>query len=101
MSEKRGLRVVGGGELILRAVPAKAGKRSVEHVVSFLERQPRLGIRLRKVAPHTDVLRALTRKQQSYQRSTADPQVNPAPNATRSTLSPGLTRPASTASSSA
>src|SRR5690606_18770883 len=59
------------------------------------------GMALREVAAHADVLGALARKQKRYQRRTAEPQVKPAPNATSNTLSPGLSRPCSCASSSA
>ena len=50
---------------------------------------------------HRGVLRALPREEERYHRTTEAPQVKPAPNATMRTLSPGLIRPCSSASSSA
>src|SRR5690606_23831566 len=95
------LRVVRRRQHGLGAVPAELRGRGPQGVSGFLEGPAGDVARLGQVAPHTAELRALAGKQQPYHRITPEAHVNPAPNATIRTLSPGLTRPCSTASSSA
>src|SRR5690606_19570503 len=99
--ENRGLRIVRRGQLLLGTLPRDAREVDAERVLRLAPQIARSGVALRDVAAHADELGALARKQERYQRRTAEPQVNPAPNATRRTLSPGFRRPCSCASSSA
>src|SRR5690606_6668652 len=99
--ENRGLRVVRRRQLLLRTLPGDAREGDVERVLRLAPQVARGGVALRDVAAHPDELGALAREQERYQRRTAEPQVNPAPNATRRTLSPCFRRPCSCASSRA
>src|SRR5690606_33732024 len=101
MHEDGRLRVARGRQLRLGTLPCNVRQRATEHIVGLLEGAARLLERVRQVSPHPHVLGALAREEEPYHRSTADAQVNPAPNATIRMLSPGLMRPCSSASSSA
>src|SRR5690606_38856623 len=99
--ENRGLRVARRGQLLLGALPVAAREIDVELARRLTPQVARGRVALRDVAAHADELGTLAREQERYQRSTAEPQVNPAPNATRRTLSPRFKRPCSCASSRA
>src|SRR5690606_11451143 len=101
MHENRRLRIASRGQLRLRSLPAQPGEREAKHVIGFLERAARDVARTGEVATHPHELRALAGEEQTYHRITPEPQVKPAPNATIITISPGLMRPCSSASSSA
>src|SRR5690606_32728959 len=99
--ENRRLRVERGRELILGPFPGDPGQGEPEDFVRLLEHLARRREPLRQVTAHADELRSLTRKEKRYHRTTAEPQVKPAPNATIRMFAPGCIRPASSASSRA
>ncbi len=102
VGEDRRLRVMGAGQLLLGPFPHDAGQRDPERLVDGAEGVARGRKSLGEILPHADALRALARTHQDrYHRTTALPQVKPAPNATSSTSDPGPTRPSATAWSSA
>src|SRR5262249_21397577 len=108
-----------------RTVPAQRGEPEAEHAVRGRERLARLGERVRQRLAHADGLRALAGKQERELHDTVSrelswrraplfagacaasvhvlavaPHVAPPPNAAIASLSPGLSRPARTHSSS-
>src|ERR1044072_4614060 len=101
--EDRGLRVLGGGQLVFRAVEHEARERCADRGVDGVEHGARRRKAVCQILPHADFLRALTGAQpdRAYQRTTMLPPVKPAPIAQSITVMPGLSRRVFTASSSA
>lgn len=97
------MRVAGGGEPILGAFEHQRGKRGTEGVIDGLEGLPGSRKPVRQILPHPHPLRALARAEPdgAYHFTTMLAQVNPAPNATSSTVIPGCKRPVRRASSKA
>src|SRR3989442_10416557 len=98
-----GLRVVGGGEIVLRPREHHPGQLDAERGVDRGQRVARRGEPLREILCHSDFLGALPRAEPHgrYHCTTMLAHVNPAPNATNITFIPGSRRPVRTASSSA
>ena len=109
MREERRLRVLCGGELLLRPLEAELGEREPERRIGGVEHRARRGELVGEILPHARLLRSLSREEQhdvhaaggAQSRTTIDAHVKPAPNAAKSTVDPSPTRPASIASSSA
>ena len=79
-------------------LPHEPRELDVERVVDGSEHLARGGKPLGEIPAHANPLRALARAHQhAHHRTTALPQVNPAPNATNSSSEPGPTRPSATA----
>src|SRR5262245_46219259 len=93
------LRVVSEGELVLRTFPGDSRQGEAQYVIGFLKNRTRFWIAGGKLSAHPHELRTLPRKEQSYQRTTADAQVKPAPKAAMSMFWPGFSWPASIPSS--
>src|SRR5690348_4391668 len=101
--QNRGLRVLGRGELILRAVEHQRAEGEPEGPIDGLERRPRLREPFGEVFCHPDFLCALPGAEPhgGYHCTTRLAHVKPAPNAQNITFMPGCSRPQRTASSSA
>ncbi len=102
MGEDGGLGVVGQGELVVRALPHQRRQRLLQRVVDLLQHVARGRKAVGEIARHADPLRPLTGKEEHrHHRTTTLPQVKPAPNATSIATIPGLSRPSSSACTSA
>src|SRR4029077_14478209 len=96
------LRVVGPGELPGRAFPHDPRQRDAQSLVDSRDRAPRCREAIRQVLAHADLLCALAgAHHHRHHRTTALPQVKPAPNATNRSSEPFPMRPSSSACSSA
>src|SRR5207245_10974407 len=87
----------------LGAFPQDRREPDAERLVDGLKDFARGRKRPGEVLAHPDLLRALPRTEQQrlHHFKTIEPQVNPAPKVTSSTVMPGCSRPARRASSSA
>src|SRR5207249_10807660 len=106
VGQNRGLRVVGGGQLVLRPFEHQPAEGDAEGFIDRAQRVARRGEARGEVFGHPDFLGALPGAQpdrvgRGYHCTTRLAQVKPAPNAQNITFMPGLRRPPRTASSSA
>ena len=65
MSEKGGLGILGGGQLLLGSLPTDRREGEAERIIGLLEDLPRRGVRFRKRPAHADKLTPLPRKLKS------------------------------------
>ena len=94
MREDGGLGIVGEGELFFRPFPHEPGKPGVEGIIDSGEDLSGFRKPLGEILAHANPLCALAGAHQySHHRTTALPQVNPAPNATNRSNELGFTRP--------
>jgi hypothetical protein len=109
VGEQRRLRVVGERQLVGRPVETESAQRDAERLVDTLEHLPGCRKGVGEVAAHAGLLGALAGKEEddvhgsdaAQKRTTIEPHVKPAPNATSITVEPSRTRPHSMASSRA
>ena len=101
--QDRGLRVLGRGEVLFRALEHDPRQLDAECGVDRVEDGTRIREPFRQIFAHADFLRALPRAEpdRAHHRTTRLPHVKPAPNAQSITIMPGFRRPVLTASSRA